>query len=276
MSQRIITLIGYLLYRFATSLMGAGYIAITIAYYMVAFRVETPEPDYYILVIALFGSLMTFLVGLTLSSKANEASNYPILVRLNSRTEYLVAILTTTLLVSFLLQLSLAAVALVRNAPVLSIQQAVEIPPIWLSLNILFGVLSLHASDFVVRGWSRVWLFGLLAIFLVGADSSGAVMEWLADRAQQAGSWAYQSGSAYDGEFFQTAANWLSVDGIEPVQSFFGLIFWPFRAVINGTIEGSFTRSEALGPGTLLLYATILFMLAADFFATKDIYLTEE
>lgn len=276
MSQRIVTLVGYLLYRLSTSITGAGYIAITIAYYMFAFRTETPEPDYYILVIGLFGALITFLIGLTLASKANEASTYPILVRLNSRTEYLVAILATTLLVSLLLQLSMAAVALIRNAPVLTIQQALEIPPIWVSLNILFGVLSLHASDFVVRGWSRVWLFGILAVFLLGADSSTTIMEWLADRAQQAGAWAYQRGSSDDGEFFQSVADWLSVDGIEPVQNFFGLVFWPFGALINGAIQGYFTRSEALAPATLLLYATILFMLAADFFATKDIYLTEE
>lgn len=276
MTQRIFTLIGYLLYRLATSLVGTGYIAITIAYYMFAFHTATPEPDYFILVIGLFGVLMTFLIGLTLSAKANEAASYPVLVRLNSRVEYITAVLLATLLAGFVLQLTLAAVALVRNDPVLSLRQAAEIPPLWISLNILFAVIALHASDFVAAGWSRVWLFGILAVMLLGRDNSATIMLWLSDRAQQAGAWAYQRGSADEGQVFQGIANWLSVDGVNPVQNFFGFLFWPFQAIIEGTIAGAFNRIQAFGPAILLLYATILFMLAADIFAMKDLYLTEE
>jgi hypothetical protein len=32
---------------------------------------------------------------------------------------------------------------------------------------------------------------------------------------------------------------------------------------------------QALAPAVLLLYATALYMLAAEFFATKDLFLTE-
>lgn len=276
MSQRIITLVGYLLYRLTTSLVGAGYVAIAIAYYMFAFKSVTPEADYFILVIGLFGALITFLIGLSVSAKANEAASYPILVRLNSRVEYVTAVFLATLLSGLVLQTLLAATALLRNDPVLTTRQVLEIPPVWLSLNILFAVVSLHASDFVAAGWSRVSLFGLLAILLVGSDSSDIIMRWLADRAQQASAWAYQRGSADDGQFFQSAANWLSDEGVEPVQNLFGFLFWPFQAIIDGTILASYSRVQALGPAVLLLYATILFMLAADIFAMKDIYLTEE
>lgn len=276
MTQRIITLVGYLLYRLATSLVGAGYVAIGIAYYMFAFQTVTPEADYFILVIGLFGALITFLIGLSISSKANEAASYPILVRLNSRVEYVTAVFLATLLSGLVLQLILAAVALLRNDPVLTARQVLEIPPVWLSLNILFAVLALHASDFIAAGWSRVSLFGFLAILLVGSDTSETVMHWLADRAQQASAWAYQRGSAEDGQFLQSAANWLSADGTETVQNLFGFLFWPFQAIIDGTILGGYSRVQALGPAVLLLYATILFMLAADIFAMKDIYLTEE
>jgi hypothetical protein len=51
-------------------------------------------------------------------------------------------------------------------------------------------------------------------------------------------------------------------------------LHWPFRAIVDG-VTVSFDRTEALAPAFLLLYATILFLLAADFFATKDLHLIE-
>jgi len=41
------------------------------------------------------------------------------------------------------------------------------------------------------------------------------------------------------------------------------------------THHGFFDTTQALAPAVILLYATILFMLAADFFASKDLDFTE-
>jgi hypothetical protein len=55
----------------------------------------------------------------------------------------------------------------------------------------------------------------------------------------------------------------------------FSLLFWPFKAVADATIQGVFNPTQALAPAIILLYAAILFMLAADLFATKDLDFTE-
>jgi hypothetical protein len=44
---------------------------------------------------------------------------------------------------------------------------------------------------------------------------------------------------------------------------------------LEAIIAGGFNTVQALAPAVLLLYATILFMLAADLFATKDIEFVE-
>lgn len=277
MSYRILSLTGYLLYLLSSSLTGVAYVAVTIAFYLFAFRTRTPEPDYFILVIGGYGAFLAFLLTLSLAAKGNEAASYPILVRLQSRVEFITAVLLAAVLATLLLVSLVAAVALVRNEPILSLERALQIPPIWLSLIIVFAVLALHATDFVASGWSRVVLFGLVALFLVLGENGTAVTNWLARQFAQLSSWAYQRGSISNGQFFQGVADWFNQNGTAVVQDMFGLVFWPFQAIFEATInDGSFTPVEALAPGTLVIYATILFLLAADLFANKDMFLVEE
>lgn len=276
MSHRILSLTGYLLYLLSTSWTGVAYVAISIAFYLFAFRTRTPEADYFILVLGGFGAFLAFLLTLSFAARANEAASYPILVRLQSRVEYITAVMLAAVLTSLLFVVVLAAVALLRNSPELSLGRALQIPPIWLSLIIVFSVLALHASDFVAAGWSRVTIFGLLAIFLVVGENSTSLTGWLADQFNQLSAWSYQQGSVNNGQTFQQVADWFNGGGSSIVQELFGLVFWPFHAIFAGTIGGSFTEVEALAPGTLLIYATILFLLAADFFANKDLLFTEE
>ena len=66
-------------------------------------------------------------------------------------------------------------------------------------------------------------------------------------------------------------SSWLTTEGTETLQRVFGFIFWPFRAISEAIIGGSFNATQALAPAILILYATILFMLAADLFANKDV-----
>lgn len=276
MSQRILTLVGYLLYRLFTSLTGVGYVALTAAFYAVAFHSRTPEVDYFILVVGLFGALITFLLGLSFSAKANDAQSYPFLVRLESRNEYLTAVLLATLFVGVVLQLLVAIAALLANEPQITLSRAAEIPPIWLAMNLLLGVLALHASDFVAVGWSRVGLFGALAVMMLASFNQSTLVLWLAEQARQTSTQSYQQGSAANGEFFQNAATWLTENGVLWVERLFGFAFWPFRAVIDGVIGGEFNRPQALAPAVMVLFATILFMLAADLLAHKDLFLMEE
>jgi hypothetical protein len=50
---------------------------------------------------------------------------------------------------------------------------------------------------------------------------------------------------------------------------------WPFKAVIAAAVNGGYDRAQALAPAVLLLYATVLILLAASLFHSKDLFLSE-
>ena len=278
MNQRIAALTGYFLRSLTFSVTGAIYVILGLAFWAVMFPPgqTTPEASYYILVLAAFGAAITFLAVLTISSRANQAANYPWIVRLPSRVEYLTAVFLAATLYAFGLQLLIAILALFRG-PDLTWGLVLEIPPIWISLNVLTAVLALHATDFVAAGWSRVYLFGVIAIFLFGQSLSSASSNssWLIirlntlSRSFMGGGWTMLAAP------LNNFSNWLQNDGASSLSNFFSLPFWPFRAIADAVIAGSFNIVQALAPAVLLLYATLLVMLAADLFATKDLELTE-
>lgn len=276
MKQRVLTMTRYLLRSLALSWTGAIYLLLALAYWFIFFppQQKTPDIDNYIVIVGVFGPAITFLVALSFTTLANQAYNYPLLSRLGSRVEYLTAVLLATLLFSTALQLLVAILALI-SGPDLTFSHVAEIPPIWLAPNILAAVLAMHASDFVTTGWSRVTIFGVLALFLLGQSSSNSVGSWLANATSNVGQLLWQQNWTFLGNQFIKLADWLSGDGVSRLGGLFGFVFWPFRAIVEAVSRGFFTPSEALAPAILLLYATILFLLAADFFATKDLSLIE-
>ncbi|MEW5986176.1 MAG: hypothetical protein AB1791_06050 [Chloroflexota bacterium] len=276
MIHRIVTLSRYFLRRLLFSLTGLIYILVGLAFWRVAFAPEqrTPDADYYVLVLGLFGAAVTFLVTLSVATRAYQAVNDTLLVRLPSRVEYLTAVLVSALLFATGLQ-GLIALLARWNGPGIALGQALQIPPIWLSINILAGVLALHASDLVTAGWSRVYVFGLLALFLFGQDANGPISRAMAGLANRLSSLFFRQGWVEPATQLNNFASWSANSGAQVIEQVFGFIFWPFRAIANAIIGGRFDRIQALAPAVLLLYATILFMLAANFFATKDLFLTE-
>lgn len=150
MKQRVWTMARYLLRSLALSWTGIIYLLLTLVYWLIFFPPQqgTPDSDNYIVIIGVFGPAMTFLVALSLTTLANQAFNYPLVVRLASRVEYLTAVLLATLIFSTALQLLLAVLALI-SGPDLTLAHIAEIPPIWIAPNVLAAVLAMHASDFV-------------------------------------------------------------------------------------------------------------------------------
>lgn len=276
MAQRIFTLTIYLFRSLLYSLPGLLYILATLVLWRVLFDPTqgTPELSYYTLVIGLFGAGVTFLVTLSVAGRAYRAANYPLLARLPSRVEHLTAVLGASLLFAVLLQLLLALLALFRG-PSLATVQALEIPPLWLAVDILAAVLALHASDLVTTGWSRVFLYSLLALFLFGRSLEGGPTSWAAQRAMAAAGWFLGHNLLGFSDLFMGIGRWLSSAGNSVVDQLFGLPFWPFEAMTEAIRSGAFTSAQALAPAILLLYAAVLFILAADLFASKDLFLTE-
>lgn len=277
MIQRILTLVLYLFRSLLFSISGLLYFMVTLAFYIVFLdpRQRTPDTDYYILVLGLFGMAMTFLVTLTVASRANQSIHYPLIVRLQSRVEYLTSVMITAVGFALVIQVVVAIVALILNGPDLGLRQMIEIPPLWIAANVLFSVLALHASDLVTAGWSRVYVYGVLLILLYGRGSAGTVVGWLSDIFSRLGNNMLSQGWVELGSGLFQFSNWLNDTAARLLENMLGLVFWPFSAVAEATINGAFSRTQSLAPAIMLLYATILFLLAADFLATKDLYLTE-
>lgn len=276
MAQRILTVSGYLFKSLLFSLAGLFYVLLALVCWRIFFdpAQSTPEPSYYILVVGLFGAAVTFLVTLSIASRGYRAVNYPLLARLPSRVEHLTAVLLASLLFATLLQLLLALLATFRG-PDLGLAHVLEIPPLWLAVNILVAVVALHASDLVTAGWSRVYLFAALAVLLFGQALEGGASGWLAARLLAASRWFIGRDLVAFSDLAQTAAGWLTATPGAIVDRLVELPFWPFRAIIEAVRGGGFALADSLAPAILLLYATILFMLAADLFASKDLFLTE-
>jgi len=272
MIQRILVLSSYFFRRLFLSLSGVIYIIITLLYWAVLFPPGqgTPEIEYYTLIIGSFGAVLTFLAALTVAARANRAANYPLVVRLPSRVELLVAVLLTTLAFATLMQTMVAILALVRG-PEMAWGRMLEIPPQWLATNVLAAVLAIHASDFVTSRWSRVYVFSSLAIFLLGESGGAVISRWLATRATNMSRFMLSEGWQSIGGSTNNLANWLNNEGTVTIGKAFGLVFWPFHAIVDGVTKGSFSPIQALAPAIIMLYATILFMLAADLFASKDL-----
>jgi hypothetical protein len=276
MTQRIWTLTAFFLRNLFTSLTGLIYLILALIYWYIFFPPQQGTPDYdnYVLIIGGLGAALSFLIALSLAARANEAANYPFLVRLPSKVEYLTAVLFSAFIATTLLQLLVALLALFEG-PDMTLLLALDIPPVWIAVNVLAAVLALHASDFATAGWSRVYIFGILAVFLFGQNINESVTSWLAERVGRLSSFFLSRDMIALGDVINTFIAWLTRDGTETLQQLFGFIFWPFRAISDAIFQGFFNPIQALAPAILMLYATILFMLAADLFANKDVDFTE-
>jgi hypothetical protein len=169
----------------------------------------------------------------------------------------------------------LVALLALFEGPEMTLLLALDIPPIWIAVNMLAAVLALHASDFATAGWSRVYIFGILAVFLFGQNINESATNWLATQVGRLSNFFLNRDIISLSEITRTFSAWLTREGAETLQQLFGFVFWPFRAISEAILQGSFNPTQAMAPAILILYATILFMLAADLFANKDLDFTE-
>ena len=275
MSQRILALLRYLFGSLARSLSGLLYLILSLIFvYLFFLNHHTPDFDYYLLLLGALGAVLSFLATLSTANLANQAVSYPFLVRLPSRVEFLTAVMGSSLLFSTALQW-LAALLATRGGVEMTIGQFLQLPPIWIALNVLASVMALHASDLAAAGWSRVTVYGVLTILLFGQTGAVTLSQWLGGRFLSLSNWFFQRGWSGLGNPFSNAANWFNVSGGDTIKNILSFVFWPLKATAESAQNNNLTPTQALAPAILLLYSTILFMLAADLFATKDLHLIE-
>ncbi len=241
MIQRMLALAAYLARSLLFSLAGCLYILLALASWWVFFPPTqlTPHADYYILLLAGLGGAFAFLVTFTIAGRANHAMHYPLLVRLPSRIEYLGAVLISALVFGTALQL-LVAILAIYHGPTFTLWHILIIPIVWLPVNSLSAVLALHASDLVVAGWSRIYVYGILLALAIGQKINYP-------------------------QPFQTL----------PIKQVLGAPFWPFQTILDAIRAGFFGPPQWLAPVVLALYAVFLFALASEWFTAKDLILAE-
>lgn len=277
MIGRIFTLTRYLFRSLVFSLGGLLYILLAFAFYIVFFdpRQSTPDIDYYALLFGLFGIALAFLVTLSVASRANKAIHLPLIVRLESRIEYLTAVLITSVIYTMMVQFIFAIVAYFANGPALDLADIISIPILWISADVLLVTVALHATDMVTKDWSRVYVFAIIGLLLYLNSEFDLISNWLATGLNSLGRSLASGGTIQIANLFFEAANWFSQDSTTIIDRFVDLVFWPFTAISQGLINGSFSLLQALAPALILFYAALMFVLASSFFATKDLFFTE-
>lgn len=275
MMQRVWSLTAYFTKSLFFSLTGLILLIFTLVYWVIFFPPGqgTPDVENYVVIIGAFGAAATFLAALSLSGRAGRLENYPLIVRLPSRIEYLTAVILSTLILGVGLQLLVAGLALIRGPELAG--HGSMIPPLWLSLDILAAVLAVHASDLVTAGWSRVIVFGLLAVLLILKGVTASPDAWLVERLYDLSGVLLDFNLVALSNGLDTIAIWLSGPTLSALSQGAAVVFWPFQAMSDAVFAGGFSPSQALAPAVLLLYSSILFLLAATLFAGKDLDFTE-
>jgi hypothetical protein len=276
MMQRILILMGYFAKSLFFSLTGLLLLILSLAYWAILFPPSqgTPDVENYIILVGALGAAATFLITLATTARAGRLENYPILVRLPSRVEYLIAVLLSSLFLGLLMQLLVAGLALIRG-PELATFHYLAIPPLWLSVNLLSAVLAVNASDLVSAGWSRVILFGALAVALILNSAAASPDSWFAERLGGLAEIFARLNLMWFSDLAAGAAGWAAGSPLAGLARFAAIIFWPFRAMADAVFAGGFSLSQALAPAVLLLYGAILFLVAAILFTGKDLEFVE-
>jgi len=273
--QRVWSLTAYFTKSLFFSLTGLILLIFTLVYWVIFFPPGqgTPDVENYVVIIGAFGAAATFLAALSLSGRAGRLENYPLIVRLPSRIEYLTAVILSTLILGVGLQLLVAGLALIRGPELAG--HGSMIPPLWLSLDILAAVLAVHASDLVTAGWSRVIVFGLLAVLLILKGVTASPDAWLVERLYDLSGVLLDFNLVALSNGLDTIAIWLSGPTLSALSQGAAVVFWPFQAMSDAVFAGGFSPSQALAPAVLLLYSSIFFLVAATLFAGKDLDFTE-
>jgi len=259
--KRLWALVRYLLQDLFRSLTGLLVVVAALVFYLVAIAGVTGgiDRDYYALVIGGFFAMMALVLAVVIADRANQASSYLLILRLRSRTPFLAGVLLTAIAVSGLLAVGVALISIPRLAAPLTAGMVLDIVPVWASWLALAAALGLHMSELVRRGWSRTWLYAVLAfiLFVLNQRQSGVAVE-LSDRFD------------WIPHVMPDPTRWVWAIKLVDV------ILWPVAATIQVARAGDYGVPESLAPGLLLLGAASVFLLAAALFERKDLILPED
>lgn len=140
--MRVWTLVSYILREFFDTWQAFVPPALALTFYGIAFKYGA-TPTYFATVTALAMMVIMTLTVLMLSGRINRAATYPLIARLSSRMEILVALVLAAMLVVGALTLLICVLALVQRVVTLT-------PAQWLRLTVTWPLLFLCAGTFAL------------------------------------------------------------------------------------------------------------------------------
>lgn len=230
------TLTWFLVRELFRSPAGIVPLAAAMAFGLIAFEYGMDQPQF-TSVAGVGTGAICLLTALLLASRANRAWTYPLVARLKRRSELLAAIVLGSLGITAVLSLLIGAGNLAAGRLTLEFPSALWIALTWPALWLLAAALSLPLSALTGRAGSHLAGWLVLATVLVGYDQRSR----------------------------------LAQKGLEPVAEAISVVLWPVTSLLSRASAGVHDRSYFLALGLTLAYAAVLFVLAGEAFADKDL-----
>jgi hypothetical protein len=237
---RVWSLAGFLTRDLFLSLSGIVPVAVAVTFGLIAFEYGMDQAQFFT-VAGLGTATVCMLTALLLAARANRAWVYPLLGRLSRRRELLAAIVTSSLGVSGVLALLMAGGNLLAGRLTLHMPSALWLLPTWFALWLLSAALALPLAALTGRGGSHLALWVLFAALLV----------------------AYDQKSRFVGP------------GLEWASRLMAITFWPVTTLLSRASAGVHDGAYFLALLLTLVYALLLFALAAQLFRHKDLLWAE-
>lgn len=230
--RRVLTLVAFVLHDFAGTWQAFIPPALALTFYGIAFQYGA-TPTYFATVTALAMIVIMVITVLLLSGRLNRAAAYPLVARLERRTELLVALVLAALLVVLLLTLLISMLAVIQNIVTLTAGQWLRLALTWLLLFACAGTFALLLTTLTSRHGSHIVFYALVALF-------AAIYDYSTELARANAGWVVQA--------------WQRV-------------LAPFGAALNPLTAANLLLADLLVMG----YAVVCFLLAAWLFGGKDL-----
>jgi hypothetical protein len=175
------------------------------------------------------------LTALMLAGRANRAWTYLLIARLKRRSELLSALVLASLIITAGLSLLIGVGNLAAGRLTLAFPSALWILLTWPALWFLAAALALPLSALTARAGSHLAGWVLLATLLVGYDQRARLQ------------------------------------GLERVVGVLSILLWPVTTLLSRASAGVHDRSYFLALGLTITYGAVLFVLAGEAFADKDL-----